>query len=72
MKQIDVNDDRVTVCDDFVIYDWEPGFLDYQWVLVYDEKNLLENNEKPKEISEGKLYPLYKAKNCFYLCILYR
>ena len=68
-----INDESLTVCDDYIIFDWEPGFLDYQWVLVYDEKDTLQNTvDSKKMISEGRLYILYRAKKCFYLCILYR
>jgi len=68
-----INDESLTVCDDYIIFDWEPGFLDYQRVLVYDEKDTLQNTvDSKKMISEGRLYILYRAKKCFYLCILYR
>ncbi|MBR6297012.1 MAG: hypothetical protein IKR40_11110 [Treponema sp.] len=58
--------------DDFIVVEWEPGFLDYQYVLVYDKRNILENTDSKIYISEGKLYRLYKAKNKFFLCLLYR
>lgn len=59
--------------DDYILFEWEPGFLDYQWVLVYDKQDKLkETNDNQLYISEGKLYILYQAKKCFYLCILYR
>lgn len=59
--------------DDYILFEWEPGFLDYQWVLVYDKQDKLkETIDNQLYISEGKLYILYQAKKCFYLCILYR
>ena len=58
---------------EYIISDWEPGFLDYQWVLVYDKCDSLQNLADSKKMtSEGKLYILYRAKECFYLCVLYR
>lgn len=73
IKEQETKDEFLTICDDYVISDWEPGFLDYQWVLVYDKDNTLQDiSDSKKMISEGKLYILYKAKDCFYLCILYR
>ncbi len=65
------NNEKVN--DGYILFDWEPGFLDYQWVLVYDEKDSLQYAaEKKIKIPEGKLYILYRAKKCFYLCILRR
>lgn len=59
--------------DQYLIFEWEPGFLDYQTVLVYDENDNLENKKNEKIwVSEGRLYVLKKAKKNFYLCILYR
>lgn len=59
--------------DDYVMVDWEPGFLDYQEVLIYDEKDLLKNlEEEYKSTSDGKLYVLKHPKKCFYLCMIYR
>ena len=69
----EINDELLTICDNYIISDWEPGFLDYQWVLVYDKDDNLKNlSDTKKIISEGKLYIIYRAKECFYLCILYR
>lgn len=73
IKRKDIEDDSIKLIDDYIISDWEPGFLDYQWVLVYDKNDLLQNLADSKKMtSEGKLYILYKAKKCFYLCILCR
>lgn len=73
MKRNEINDELLTICDNYIISDWEPGFLDYQWVLVYDKDDNLKNlSDTKKIISEGKLYIIYRAKECFYLCILYR
>lgn len=58
--------------NDFTVFEWEPGFLDYQYVLVYDKRNIMENADSKIYISEGKLYRLYKAKDNFFLCLLYR
>ena len=68
-----LSDGALAIYDDYIISDWEPGFLDYQWVLVYDENDSLQYiTDSKKIISEGKLYILYRAKKCFYLCILRR
>ncbi len=73
IKRNEIDNKSLTICDDYIIYDWEPGFLDYQWVLVYDEyDSLKEICDSKIIISEGKLYILDRAKKCFYLCILYR
>ncbi len=74
MEMNGVNDDEtVTICDEYIISEWEPGFLDDQMVLVYDRNDSLKNiSDCKKEISEGRLYILYRAKACFYLCILHR
>lgn len=73
IKENEIKDESLTVCDDYIISDWEPGFLDYQWVLVYDKEDSLQNIvDSKKMISEGRLYILYRAKECYYLCILYR
>ena len=73
MKSEETTDEKMLVCDDYVLFEWEPGFLDYQWVLVYDEKDTLKDcKDSRKSISEGKLTVLCKAKKCFYLCVLYK
>ena len=65
-------EDNVIESDRYLVFPWEPGFLDYQWVVVYDEQDMLKNEYNGKIISEGKLHVLYRGKKCFYLCILYR
>ena len=73
MKRKEIEDDSIKLIDEYIISDWEPGFLDYQWVLVYDKCDSLQNLADSKKMtSEGKLYILYRAKECFYLCVLYR
>ncbi|MCR5316653.1 MAG: hypothetical protein K6E22_00355 [Treponema sp.] len=73
IKHNEIDNEAITIFDEYIISDWEPGFLDYQWVLVYDANDSLQNiSDSKKIISEGKLYILYRAKKCFYLCILYR
>jgi hypothetical protein len=66
-----VVDDNTEIIDGYILFAWEPGFLDYQQVLVYDEKNDLKDAENGKKlISIGKLYVLEQTRDCFYLCLL--
>lgn len=62
--------ERVIIDSNYFIFEWEPGFLDYQMVLVYDENDSLKKGEIL--VSEGKLSILYRAKKNFYMCVLYR
>ncbi|WP_024470093.1 hypothetical protein [Treponema pedis] len=71
LESFHVLDDNTEIIDGYILFAWEPGFLDYQQVLVYDEKNDLKDVKNGKKvISIGKLYVLEKAKDCFYLCLL--
>ena len=73
IKQTHESDSDVEISDEYMLFAWEPGFLDYQQVLVYDEKDDLKNAENGRKIiSIGKLYVLERARDCFYLCLLYR
>lgn len=66
-------DYKIIKLDDYLMMDWEPGFLDYQEVLVYDKDDLLNNfKDDYKMTSDGKLYILKHPKKCFYLCMIYR
>lgn len=74
-KKIINNDYKNEVINDdqYLIFEWEPGFLDYQTVMVYDKTDNLGNKKNEKIwVSEGKLTILKKAKKNFYLCVLYR
>ncbi len=77
-KMKDINEKEligsaIEVNDDFVVFEWEPGVLDYQWVVVYDKNGVLKNSEKKTIwIAEGQLKALYKAHSNYFLCILYR
>ena len=73
IKQMHILEDDIEISDEYIIFAWEPGFLDNQQVIVYDEKDNLKNVEDGKKnISIGRLYVIEKARDCFYLCILYR
>lgn len=73
IKQTHILEDDIEISDEYIIFAWEPGFLDNQQVIVYDEKDNLKNVEDGKKnISIGRLYVIEKARDCFYLCILYR
>ncbi len=70
IKNAEINNEEM--CDDYILFDWAPGFLDYKMVLVYDNTDSLKNIENDKKrISERTLYILFRAKKCFYICILY-
>lgn len=74
-KKIINNDYKNEVINDdqYLIFEWEPGFLDYQTVMVYDKTDNLGNKKNEKIwVSEGRLTILKKAKKNFYLCVLYR
>ena len=72
-KKSGVNDCGAEIVGDYIVFDWEPGFLDWQWVLVYDEQDLLCNAmDEKKTVSEGRFRVLFKAKKCFYLCAMWR
>ena len=69
LKKTGVNDCGAEIIDGCILFDWEPGFLDWQMVLVYDEQDSLQNvMEEKKYVQEGRFYVLYKAKKCFYMC----
>lgn len=71
LESFHVVDDNTEIIDGYILFTWEPGFLDYQQVLVYDEKNGLKDVKNGKKvISIGKLYVLEQARDCFYLCLL--
>ena len=73
IKQTHILEDDIGISDEYIIFAWEPGFLDNQQVIVYDEKDNLKNVEDGKKnISIGRLYVIEKARDYFYLCILYR
>lgn len=73
IKQTHILEDDIEISDEYIIFAWEPGFLDNQQVIVYDEKDNLKNVEDGKKnISIGRLYVIEKARDYFYLCILYR
>ena len=73
IKQMHILEDDIEISDEYIIFAWEPGFLDNQQVIVYDEKDNLKNVEDGKKnISIGRLYVIEKARDYFYLCILYR
>jgi len=73
IKQTHILEDDIEISDEYIIFAWEPGFLDNQQVIVYDEKDNLKNVEDGKKnISIGRLYVIKKARDYFYLCILYR
>lgn len=63
MKRKEIEDDSIKLIDEYIISDWEPGFLDYQWVLVYDKCDSLQNLADSKKMtSEGKLYIANRTK----------
>ncbi|MBP5577236.1 MAG: hypothetical protein J6X67_10830 [Treponema sp.] len=69
LKKTGVNDCGAEIIDGCILFDWEPGFLDWQMVLVYDEQDSLQNvMDEKKYVQEGRFYVLYKAKKCFYMC----
>ncbi len=71
-KRLELIKNTEDKCDEYILFDWAPGFLDYKMVLVYDDKDSLKNIENDKiKIVEGTLYILFRAKKCFYICVLY-
>ena len=69
LKKTGVNDCGAEITDGYIMFDWEPGFLDWQMVLVYDEQDSLQDvMDEKKYVQEGRFYVLYKAKKCFYMC----
>ena len=67
-------DTAIEVSDDFIVLAWEPGFLDYQWVLALDRKNIFGDGYEDEKIwiPEGRIYPIFKGMDGWYLCVLYR
>lgn len=73
IRETGIIDDDVEIYEGYIIFAWEPGFLDYQMVVAYNEDDTLKKAKNGRtKMDAGTLYIVARAKSKFYLCVLYR